>query len=238
MVRSARTGQEGAGLGPRCRAPRPGPETDLVDRFVGSLATLGAGRRTLRTTLFREPRLMSGFPDLVAVTWHAPTAERWRGERREVTTADLRLVQFLVASGPTPAAVLQQAFGCRQLARLPLLRDAGLVTARGETWRVTRLRDAFAVRGIVAFEAKISDLGEALAQASANRWFASESYVLLAAAPRGADAASRALRLGVGIWVEGRNTPLVPAPRNAEQPVSFASWLFNEWAWRGATWST
>jgi hypothetical protein len=225
-------------LGPACRTPRPGPETDLVDRFVAWLAGSITHSPGLCTTLFREPRLLSGFPDLVAVTWHAPTAERWTGARKQLSTGDLRLVQLLVSTGPKHTQSLQSLVGRRQVTRLPLLREAGLLIERAGTWRVRRLRDAFAVRGIIAFEAKIADWSQALAQASANRWFASESYVLLPTAPRRVDAASEAARLGVGIWIEGKNTPLLAAVTNSEQPVSFASWLFNEWAWRGASCST
>jgi hypothetical protein len=218
-----------------CRAPRPGPESDLVDRFAEAFASSPTRSRGLRTTLFREPRLLSGFPDLVAVTWHAPTAERWTGARRRLSTSDLRLVQLLVSMGPATQSMVERLVGRRQASRLPALQDAGLLLERAGEWRVRRLRDAFAVRGIVAFEAKIADLGQAVAQASANRWFASESYVLLPSAPRRAAAAAEASRLGVGIWIDGMNSPLLAARTNTEQPVSFASWLFNEWAWRDAT---
>ncbi len=227
-----------AAFGPKCRVPRPGPETALVDRFVEAMTSARSCSTALRTTLFREPRLLSGFPDLVAVMWHAPTAERWSGARKRLSTADLRLVQLLVSTGPTDVETLEGLVGRDQASRLPVLHEAGLVIERGGEWRVRRLREAFAVRGIVAFEAKIADWGQALAQASANRWFASESYVLLPSAPRNADATAEATRLGVGIWVDGMNAPILPARRNSQQPVSFASWLFNEWAWRDATCST
>ena len=192
--------------------------------------------RDCRTTLFREPRLLSGFPDLVAVTWHVPTTERWAGARREVATADLRVLQLLVSSGPAADADLTRLFGKVPAASLGRLAAGGLVRKRAGMWASRRLEESFAVRGIVAFEAKISDWAQAIHQASANRWFASESYVLVPAVPRRSTLLAQAKRAGVGVWVEGENTPVQQAPSTIEQqPMSFASWLFNEWAWLDAS---
>jgi hypothetical protein len=232
-VRVADLMRLGTAAGTRFRSRRSGPEADLVDRFVDALPL--STPRDCRTTLFREPRLLSGFPDLVAVTWHVPTTERWTGARREIATADLRLLQLLVSSGPASETDLAGLLG-NVAASLRRLETAGLVRKRAGTWVSRRLEESFAVRGIVAFEAKISDWAQAIQQASANRWFASESYVLVPAVPRRGMLLAQARRAGVGVWVEGENTPVQQAPSNIDrQPMSFASWLFNEWAWLDAS---
>src|SRR6266545_1584632 len=59
-VRVADLVRLGSAAGTRFRNRRSGPESDLVDRFVDALP-LGTPR-DCRTTLFREPRLLSGFP--------------------------------------------------------------------------------------------------------------------------------------------------------------------------------
>jgi hypothetical protein len=233
-VRVADLMKLGTAAGTRFRSRRSGPEADLVDRFVDALP-IGTPR-DCRTTLFREPRLLSGFPDLVAVTWHVPTTQRWTGARRDIATADLRVLQLLVSGGPAADADLTRIFGKVPAASLKRLDEAGLVRKRAGTWASRRLKESFAVRGIVAFEAKISDWAQAIHQASANRWFASESYVLVPAVPRRSTLLVQARQAGVGVWVEGVNTPLQQAPSTIEQqPMSFASWLFNEWAWLDAS---
>jgi hypothetical protein len=233
-VRVADLARLGTAAGTRFRSRRSGPESDLVDRFVDALP-LGTPRGC-RTTLFREPRLLSGFPDLVAVTWHVPTAERWTGARREIATSDLRVLQLLVSSGPASEADLSRLFVKVPAASLRRLETAGLVGERAGTWASRRLEESFAVRGIVAFEAKISNWTQAIQQASANRWFASESYVLVPAVPRRGTLLTQARRAGVGVWVEGDNAPVQEAPSTIyPQPMSFASWLFNEWAWLDAS---
>lgn len=219
-------------VGARFRRPRSGPETELVDAFVSG--TRFKSPRGCRTTLFREPRLVSGFPDLVAVTWHVPTAARWSGARRVLSTGDLRLVQLLVSNGTTSEKQLRDLAGRDALRGIARLEAAGLAHQRGGLWRARRLKEAFAVRGIVAFEAKMADWSQALAQAFQNTWFASESYVLVPRRPKTSSLLADAQRLGIGVWVNGENSPILDARENDEQPVSYASWAFNEWAWRHA----
>lgn len=221
-----------ADVGARFRRPRSGPETDMVDAFLAGNSF--APPRGCRTTLFREPRLVSGFPDLVAVTWHVPTTERWAGARHALSTSDLRLVQLLVSHGETTQKELKELGGRDALRGIARLEAAGIVVEREGAWRVRRLRDAFAVRGIVAFEAKIADWTQALAQARQNGWFASESYVLVPRRPKTSSLVGDAARVGVGVWVNGENTPVLAAKVNEGQPLSYASWVFNEWAWRHA----
>jgi hypothetical protein len=161
--------------------PVPAPKPTWWTRSSGNSFTPPRGSRT---TLFPEPRLVSGLPDLVAVTWHVPTTERWTGARHALSTSDLRLVQLLVSHGETTEKELRELAGRDALRAIVRLEAAGLVVKREGAWRVRRLKDAFAVRGIVAFEAKITDWANALAQARQNTWFASESYVLVSAGRR------------------------------------------------------
>ncbi|MBV9311563.1 MAG: hypothetical protein JOZ73_12060 [Solirubrobacterales bacterium] len=217
--------------GVRHRRARPGPENDLVDRFLTDLRL--SAPSGVRVTVFREPALLSGFPDLVAVKWHEATASGWATARSTLRDDDIRLLHFLFTRGPVDEAQLRAHCFRRIQRTLEQLIELRLVLhARGK-WRAAPLREAFAVRSIIAFEAKISDWASAVEQAALNRWFASESYVLT---PRGGPRTSliEAARVrGVGVWVEGTSRPALRAARDSSrQPVSYASWLFNEWAWR------
>jgi hypothetical protein len=100
---------------------------------------------------------------------------------------------------------------------------------------LTGLRKNFAVRRIVAFEAKISDWRGAIQQAALNKWFASESYILVPRIPARSVIIETAEAAGVGVWIEGEVSPYLVTPRvNSREPLSYASWLFNEWSWRFA----
>jgi hypothetical protein len=96
------------------------------------------------------------------------------------------------------------------------------------------VREAFAVREILAFEAKMSLTSHVIDQAAANRWFASASYVLLPSWSQESQLVEDADECGVGIWINGARRPKLRQPTTA-QPLSYASWLFNDWAWRAVS---
>lgn len=218
----------------RHRRPRPGPETDLVARFLEGfpLVAMGSGRMTV----FQEPRLTSGFPDLVVALWDEPTAMRWAAPRAALSTEAVRLVHLMLQLGTKKTGDQLAVVFQRKVDRLlERLLAAGLVTERDGRWSVVPPRTSFAVRRLVAFEAKISDWRGAIEQAALNRWFACKSYVLLPQTPRNSNTLEAAAHANVGIWVVGHRRPLLPSQaETGRQPMSYASWLFNEWVWRHA----
>ncbi len=224
---------EGWSSGYRRRFTPHGPEADLVDGFLcGFRPRLAIDHRN---TVFREPSLPSGFPDLVLVTWHEPTINAWRAERAQLLRDDLRLLHILSTGGPLGEERLAEFNFFRLSTSLERLIRLGMVISSRNGWRAAPLRQCFAVRRIIAFEAKISDWSGAVEQASVNRWFASESYVLLPRLPRSSSLVDSAVRLGVGIWISGERRPVLRARHDSSrQPVSLASWLFNEWVWHGS----
>jgi hypothetical protein len=87
----------------------------------------------------------------------------------------------------------------------------------------------FAIRRIIAIEAKISEWRAALDQAFVNTWFTPESYILVPMIPKGAMLFDAAIQRGIGVLSKER--PCL-VPRKLGRPRSYASWLFNEWTWR------
>lgn len=212
---------------------RPGPEEDLVERFLA--APRIDSPPGCCTTLFKEPRLRSGRPDIVAVIWHLPTASRWQTARESLIDADLRLVQLLLFNGPTPETRLRELFRRPPFKSLERLEAAALIKRQRGIWEPRSLSRTFAVRRIVAYEAKVSAWLAGVSQAALNRWFASESYVLIPRMPRHGALLETARGAGVGIWLDDRPGPALKAKRaHGKQPLSYASWLFNEWVWREA----
>jgi hypothetical protein len=107
----------------------------------------------------------------------------------------------------------------------------GLVRRVRDRWRARTPRKLMAVRRIVAIEAKVGAWRPGLEQAFHNRWFASESYLLLPGVPKSDALESELGQTGVGLLTPDRpmRRPAVRAEK-AKLPGSYASWLFNEWA--------
>lgn len=213
------------------REPRQGPEYDLVREYVVSYLPCPSRGQTL--TVFIEPEIESGFPDIVAVYTQVATMRRWTSARASLTKVDVRIAHFLATMGASDIDRLKRFFPANPKRSLERLLAAGVVRNTSGTWRLKALEDVFAVKRLVAIEAKIVDWQDGLQQAFQNVWFASESYLLLPRLPQAPLLLEKARRFGVGLRVLGQ--PLDSSelcPRQAQIPRSYASWLFNEWVWR------
>jgi hypothetical protein len=133
--------------------------------------------------LLREPKLDSGCPDLVAV--HLTRREMlWSAEREALTRDHFRVLHHLHSVRWSTSDDLANAlhWGPAAMRRILIeLLSARLIRQTRRGFAPVALSRLFLARRIVAIEAKMSDWRRALEQASANLWFASESYVLLPA---------------------------------------------------------
>lgn len=215
--------------GPRLRESQGGPEDDLVRSFVTKIP---ANLRELCITKFQEPRLGPWFPDLVLVYWNPDVADTWPSARRALQRTDFRVLQCLRGLGQAGTSTLGEFIGSDVRSSLQRLERADLVFQASHTWRARSLKDSFAVRRLVAIEAKIKNWQRGLEQASRNRWFASESYLLLRELPATSDVRAQAEAHGVGVvTVEDHLSHPRACPSSRDLPCSYASWLFNDWAW-------
>lgn len=218
-------------VGARFRKTRPGPEQDLVESFLRAMPL--DIPRGCRATVFREPRLESGFPDLVIVVWREGVTLDWRPERESLGPQDLRLMHFLHHKRHTSEKELVGWFGRQATSSIGRLHEAGMIRPVGPSWAPAALRHSFAASKIIAVEAKVGRWAEVLDQALLNTWFASKSYVLVPSAPSESQLAD-AQRLGIGVCsLEDRDVREV-ASESTQLPRSYASWMLNEWAWRSS----
>jgi hypothetical protein len=187
-------------LGVSFRRQRPGPESELVGWFLEEMPiVLRPGHRA---TIFREPRLASGFPDLVVVVWDTAVAKDWQPARAHLRTQDIRLMHYLAAAGPCSEPGLRAAFAGEVGSGLARLEEAAMVRRVNGQWQARSLATCFAARHIVAIEAKVKEWASAVLQAALNTWFASRSYVLLPGTK--ADRCARGSRgLGCGCVDQG-----------------------------------
>lgn len=209
-----------------------GPEQDLLDWFLHQKVI--SVPRGHNVTVFREPRLPSGFPDLVFVVWRESVARHWTDERARLTARDLRIMHFLGNEGPTSTEDLRLLFSDDVENRLALLAEAQMVRAVGKAWKARSLDSTFAASHIIAVEAKINEWKGALDQAHLNTWFASESCILVPRVPRNSELLHAATERGVRVLAkEDASSIKIDRPVRCG-PKSYVSWLFSEWAWRAS----
>ena len=209
-----------------------GPEALFVSRFLSSGALKGVMDSP---AIFNEPKLPTGFPDIVAV--YLRESEITLNPTRNALGQDhLRLLHHVSGVRATSVQDLQSDLGWRgRILRrcIDELAEADLLYVRGQRIIARRLRSVFAARKIVAIEAKLGNWSKALEQASSNTWFASHSYALI---PRNRNLSTinaKARALGVGVIVfDGEKTETTVQAKKHELPASYGSWLFNEWTIR------
>lgn len=215
-----------------CRAATPGREMSLVNEFLagGSLAKQG-----VTPLVFTEPKLPTGFPDIVAVYLSDKRITVTPG-RSALQDDHLRLLHHLCMVKTTSFDEIKAGLGWRgkMLERcITDLADADLVFVHGSKIVARGVRSIFAIRKIIAIEAKIGDWRRALRQACTNTWFASHSYLLIPSTRVMDQVGEAARNMGIGvITFDGTNTRTVVAPLARSIPASYGSWLFNEWSLR------
>jgi len=184
-------------------------------------------------TIFREPRLESGFPDIVIVTWHEKITQGWRPERISLKSRDFRILQFLYNTKNAKEDELDTYFGRAAKGSLGRLHDAGMIRSVRSSWIPFSLGRLFAATNIIAIEAKIGKWNKVLNQAILNTWFASKSYVLVPKLPSQKQI-DEAKKHGIGVCSLDRGNLKEVDGVSSGLPRSYASWMFNEWAWKSA----
>lgn len=212
-------------LAPTTRKATAGPELELVE---GALRCAHFSP----SLFFREPKLPTGFPDIVSVT-PSKNDVLFSPERMALRPLDLKIIHhlFKIRGSKRDDLVFDLSLSRAECAAsLQRLEAAGLLRQLRQRLYCNRLASVFATRKIVAIEAKIKDWQSGLRQAAANKWFASHSYVLLPHTALSDAARGAAERLGIGIMTYDGNRTRVPLrARRQAIPSSYGSWLVNEW---------
>lgn len=214
------------------RQPTSGPELDIVNVYCEEhLANLGVDESL---SIFIEPKLDSGFPDIVAVFWNEEVSLNWPQARKLLTSSDLAIVHHVNLVGRLPVEQLVRRFGTRKTSEMMLrLSDAEVAEVKSDEIVRVPLNMIFAVNRIVAIEAKVRDWNKGLQQAFQNTLFASESYLLLESLPNSQNLFKNAEKLGVGILDKNRSVTKPHLKSKIEPlPTSHAAWLFNDWVWK------
>lgn len=214
------------------RNPVDGPELRIVQSFCEELST--ASTKGIATTVFVEPKIHGCFPDLVVVQWDPNVAAKWGCDRATLEAADTYWLHYINELGTIDRQTICDRQGKKRgLSTWERLTSARVALQVRDELRRRPLAETYAVRRLIAVEAKIGNWRRGLEQAFQNTWFASESYLLLDQLGKKSGLFERADELGIGLLepTSSFDTCPLPAKRGA-LPLSQASWLFNESVWR------
>lgn len=219
-----------------------GPESELVRKFLDlGLPHIGCSFKSGRTAVFIEPRIDSGFPDIVLAEFDPNYFKHWPVARNLLSCCELKMLAFLHSSGGADFDKLRTSLRTTvvtTIRSLELLIDAGLVERdkNSRCWRPLPVDQTYGIKNLIAVEAKVCNNNDVLNQAALNRWFASESYALTPREPR-VEFLDRAREVGIGMVSMTRSDDFrrILRSRRLSLPSSYASWQFNEWIGRRAS---
>ena len=212
-----------------------GPEKELVNSFVKYIPQCFRWQKGA-VAIFHEPRMETGFPDLVIVQYLSEVFDHWVAARSALSPIDIKLFHYLSTVQGADASTLMTTLGVAArslLSSTERLLDAGLITRSKGKWKAEALNHVFGVRSIIAVEAKIKNWSDAFHQSQLNLWFASEAYILSPVEKPSKSIVSRSRDSGIGIFLlNGNNVRRAQGALKNDIPSSYGSWMFNEWIGR------
>ena len=227
-------------IGYHARKVTLGPESDLVKAFLESgLVGKGYTFASERMAIFIEPKIDSGFPDIVLAEYKPGFFDRWQEARNEIKSDDLKMLSFLYSVGGANIRKIRDSMRIGAAIAdqsIELLADADLIDRDkiSRCWKPRPLTETFGISRLVAVEAKVCNNEDVLEQASRNRWFASESWALSSVSPPRKEFLYRARKAGIGMVaaIDRRSFRQYAKPHKFDLPSSYVSWQFNEWIGR------
>jgi len=218
-------------IGLYTRNTTEGGELALVKQFVDYYCKNFLYNR-LQLAVFVEPRIESGFPDIVFVSYLPSILDNWSVEREKLSLYDLKLLSYLYSAQNLSGAKIITKLGFPEkqtIGSLEKLMDANLISYRSGCWHVRKLRDVFSITKLIAVEAKLNDISKAVEQSFHNTWFASHSYALTNASKPKDKTVRMLSKYGIGLYCKGACFTKCVEAKQYNLPSSYLSFQFNEW---------
>lgn len=212
-----------------------GPEAEIVYNFLRVIMAKYECAKG-EYAIFLEPKLDTGFPDIVVVKYRRDYfLSHWNENRKNLITSDLRLLNFLYSTNGVTSRDIISMLGVSESSlrkSLGRLESADMITCNTRhTWRPKALMANWGIQSILSIEAKIKDWNSAISQAETNVWFANESYVLFPSRKISAKITADISEKALGVFFINEKQQIRKLLNSSKNvgPRSYASWLFNEW---------
>jgi hypothetical protein len=220
-------------IGLYTRTATLGDEYELVEQFIDYYCgTFIRNNRKTQLAVFVEPRIDSGFPDVVFASYLPSIIENWSDKREALDVFDLKLLSYLCTTDGAVGTMIISTLGFPEkqtLASLEKLMDAKLISYRGRSWRVRQLRGVFSLTKLIAVEAKLNDVHKVVEQTHLNTRFASQSYALTKSAHPQGTTVKTFKRFGLGLYGKDSQFRRIVEAKPFSLPSSYLSFQFNEW---------
>ena len=213
-----------------------GDEFTLVKQFIDYYCeNFLCQNKKAHLAVFIEPRIESGFPDVVFASYLPSILNNWSSEREKLDIYDLKLLSYICYAKNVCGTKIITKLGFPEkqtITSLEKLMDARLVSYSSGFWRLRKLRDVFSITKLIAIEAKLNDISKVVEQSFHNTWFASHSYALTNASNPNSETVRILSKYGIGLYCKGTHFKKLVEAKQHSLPSSYLSYQFNEWIGR------
>jgi len=213
-----------------------GDEHALVSQFIDYYCSVfKRNNKKTQLAVFIEPRIDSGFPDIVFASYKPSIIDNWSNEREKLDIYDLKLLSYIfIVSGENCNQITERlGFPENQVVKsLEKLLDSKLIVRRSGGWHTKQVNDVFSIKKLIAVEAKINAISSLVTQSYVNTRFASHSYALSNSARPHHGTINAFSKYGIGLYCKGKRFIEYLEAKQHNLPTSYVSFQFNEWIGR------
>ena len=220
-------------IGLYTRSATEGEELELVKEFIDYyICTFLKNNKVNNLAVFVEPKVASGFPDIVFASYSARILDDWSDEREKLNTNDLKVLSHLILSeGCTGADLIMGLKLCEKavLQALEKLLDSKMIWRSQGLWKPVNMKKVYHIKKLVSVEAKMADMKKVAQQSLINTWFSSQSYALVSTAKPQTSTIKSFEKQGTGLYCKQKGFKKVVEAKKLKLPSSYQSLQFNEW---------
>lgn len=223
-------------IGLNTRKSTPGEEIELVKEFIEYyIHNFLRNNKTNNLAVFVEPKVASGFPDIVFATYSPNILDNWSKEREKLDTYDLKVLSHLLCTKGCTGSQLITGLKLSEkstLQSLEKLLDAHMIYRSNGLWKTFNQNKVYNIKKLISVEAKVGDMKKVAEQSLINTWFASQSYALTNTANPQNSTINHFQRQGTGLYCKRKSFKKVVEAKKMSLPSSYLSLQFNEWIGR------
>lgn len=220
-------------IGLYTRTMTQGEELELVKEFIEYYIHIFLKNNKMNNlAIFMEPKVASGFPDIVFATYSSEILSNWSDAREKLKLNDLKVLSYLLISKGCTGNDLTARLKLSEkstLLSLENLLDANMICRSNGIWKPVRLENIYNIKKLVAIEAKMTDMKKVAEQSLINTWFASQSYALTNISNPQNNTIKNFEKQGTGLYCKRKSFKKVVEAQKLKLPSSYLSLQFNEW---------
>lgn len=219
----------------KSRKPTVGPELELTNQFITSMVK-NYKNKNCNLALFIEPKISSGYPDVVIAEYNPKIIDNWTEKRTTLGTSELALLSMLYSN---EVVSFQKNINSTYpnnrniLSSIEKLLDCKMIDRKNGQWVLINKHKLFTISKLIAIEAKINNWQTALTQAMLNIGYANQSFILSNVKNPKESTIEMIKEHGIGIYnIQEEQAKLISEAKKFPMANNKTVWQFNEWIGR------